>query len=275
MINAIAWAVLGVLALACAPARADGTATASLADLHLELVDLAPGDGIAPAVTFSGPDGGSYAAAEASVDVHSVSGAQAFDPLSVSVGPLDGYGASASIAGDFFAGSLAMQANAFSSNVHVGGADASALLYDDHVVGLPNLPFTLSPHTRLVISGAGACAAVDTLALTDIASAEIFMGLTDSLEDAVAGINTDDDVLSVRAGDGAAEAASDVSQRQVSVSFDNVGDSPRTGLFTVAIYASAVTVNDVGSVPEPGAGVLMLVASGLLGAMRRASSRRG
>lgn len=270
MNNAIVWTTLGVLAFACAPAQADGTANASLVDLHLELIDLAPGDGIAPTVTFPGPNGGSFVGASTYSGAHSASGAQAFDPLSVAIGPLDGYGAAASIAGDIFAGNLSLQASSYSSNVQVGAGDATALLYYDEVAQLPNLPFTLSAHTRLVVSGDGSVAVTATEVATDQSWAEVFLGLTDSLEDAIAGINTDDDILSVLAGLQTQHPGADALHRPVSVAFDNIGDDPRTGLFTVGIFADAVTVHDAASVPEPGTAALMLVAMGLLGATRRA-----
>ena len=270
MNSAIVWTTLGVLAFACAPAQADGTANASLVVLRLELIDLAPGDGIAPTVTFSGPNGGSFVAAETYAGAHTASGAQAFDPLSVAIGPLDGYGAVASIAGNLFSGNLSLQGSSFSSNLQVGAGDATALLYYDEVVQLPNLPFTLSPHTRLVVSGDASVAVTATVVATDQSSAEVFLGVTDSLEDAIAGINTDDDVLSVIAGLQTQHPGADALQRQVSVAFDNLGDDPRTGLFTVAVIADSVTVYDAASVPEPGAAALMLFALGLLGAARRA-----
>jgi len=58
---------------------------------------------------------------------------------------------------------------------------------------------------------------------TDQRSAEVFPGVTDSPEDAIAGIDTDDDILSVIAGLQTQHPGADALQRQVSVAFDNSG----------------------------------------------------
>lgn len=269
MHNAIVWMTLGALAFACAPAQADGTAAASLVNLHLELIDLAPDDGIAPTVTFSGPNGGSFADAQTYSGRHSTWGAEAFDPVSAAIGPLDGFGAAASIAGDLFSGTLSLQTSSYSSNVHYGVGDGTALLYYDKVAQLPNLPFTLSAHTRLVIAGDGAAAVTATEVATDQSWAEVDLGLTHSVADAIAGIDTDEDILVVSAGMTTQHPYADAMQREVSVAFDNLGDDPRTGLFTAAIFADSVTVFDAASVPEPAMAALMLAAMGLFGATRR------
>jgi hypothetical protein len=270
MRSRIAWAVFVLLASVSLSASADGTAAVSFTGVHFQLIDLAPDDGIAPALTFSGPNGGSQASAGASTDSEGAVGAHAFDPLSVTAGPLDGFGGTAAISGDLFAGTLGMRAGGFSSSTLVGsGGGGNAVLYFDNVAGLPNLPFTLSPHTRLVISGDATGTATASNDIGDYVSGEVFLGLTDSLADAIAGINTDDDIMVVAAGlDATGNPNLGSARRELSVSFENAGDDPRTGLFTAAVYAGSSTLSDV---PEPASGVLMLAATALLGAMRRRS----
>lgn len=267
MKTGLASAVFALSACASSVASADGTLSVAFTDVHFQLIDLAPDDGIAPALTFSGPNGGSQASAGASTDSDSAVGAHAFAPLSITAGPLDGFGGSASISGDFFAGTLAMRADGFSSSAQVGsGGGGNVVLYFDNVAGLPNLPFTLSPHTRLVISGAATGTATASNNIGDYVSGEVFLGLTDSLADAIAGINTDDDILLVAAGIDGDGANFGSAQRELSVSFENAGGDPRTGLFTAAVFGGSSTLSDV---PEPASGVLMLAATALLGAMRR------
>src|SRR5437899_3035434 len=61
--QALATIAAAVVSLAAMPAAAS-TATASMSDFHVELVDLDPADGILPSLAFQDLQGGSFVAAE-------------------------------------------------------------------------------------------------------------------------------------------------------------------------------------------------------------------
>ena len=67
--QALAIIAAAVVSLAALPAAAS-TATASMTDFHVELIDLDPNDGITPSLTFQNLQGGSFIAAESGVPGH-------------------------------------------------------------------------------------------------------------------------------------------------------------------------------------------------------------
>ncbi len=143
-----------LFALGSTGALADASATGSMSNLEIVLVDMNPGDGIAPSVTF-GTSTGSFVHTYAysgdpygSVGEIPYSGS-AFGAVSSNSSP-DAYaGGAASVTGDPFAGTGGAQSSAFARPGNYTAGDGIANLIGDIVPS----NFTLSAGTELIIRG--------------------------------------------------------------------------------------------------------------------------
>jgi len=227
-----------------APAMADATPTAQLSNFGLTLVDLDPGDGIAPWVDLTRFDG-SHAFVFGGAGSFASDGSSIFGPVAAaSVG--GGSNATSAIDGDLLAGGAAH-------------ADASTLnsfaqaFVDAGTFGTKPT-FTLSPRTELMLMGtADVSAAIGPGPREGQAEGAVELAISGPPPAFV----FDHDYRSAIALDGGAREAS--SQGDLAVSFSNLGDSPVDGTFYVYVWAAA---SNVPPVPEPANLVLVLCALG-------------
>ena len=140
------------LAVALAPAaRATSTADATLSDFHIDLLDLAPADGVAPSIVFS-PGTTSVAAAAAVSPGASTywqqRGTSPFGPVATS-GSLFDVGGAASFAGDPQSGGATLTASAFANPSFAGGSGQAYL--DNQPSGA--ISFVLSAQSQVSFTG--------------------------------------------------------------------------------------------------------------------------
>ncbi len=255
--------VAAVIALTATGLASASTASANFSDFHIELIDLDPSDGIAPAVQFEDVQGGSFVAAESGTpadhltDLHL--GGQVFGGANSSA-THDAASASAQLNGDAFASGAQAAATASADLRDTYGA-ASVWLGDGSNV----VTFTLTPHTRLVISGDATASVMSTIDDPNAdAWASIYLKLTDYTGlDQVSDGGAEAEQFST---DGARPSEL-VDSRSVEISFDNATADSAGGIFYGAID---VSVSDLSlSVPEPATGALLLSGLGLAGLLRR------
>jgi len=145
---------LAPLALSAVSASAAGGTSETISNLHITLVDLDPGDGIAPSINFD-TYGHSTAFSEVAVagglsDSKYFSGIGPFAPVMSNawLGAL--FGASASITGDAFTTGATVHTSASSEDIAQMSIGESTIGFGNDV---QDVGFTLSAHTALVISG--------------------------------------------------------------------------------------------------------------------------
>ncbi|PZP31273.1 MAG: hypothetical protein DI603_12970 [Roseateles depolymerans] len=235
------------------------TASASLSNVHLQLIDLDPNDGITAAISFNG-DTSTYNNAYWSLNGSYQAGDWQYAPglgVAIPAVAVSGVGFSASAsstAGDLFQGAGwggSAQASAVTAGVR-------STAYAETYAG----QFTLAPHTLLVLM-ADSPAATVSAALGEYASASAYLsvqsldGSTQGSAYAQAYINAD--------GAGYSNAPS-----FLQVSFVNLSGTAISGY----LYGEAYAYASAAPVPEPGSAALML--GGLLGAgalLRRRARR--
>jgi hypothetical protein len=249
------------------------TAQATLSNFHIDLIDLDPGDGIAPSVVFQNYQGGTFVAAEAgSTDAHGQqtqttdieSGAHPFGNAAAfsSQGSAMAF---AAIAGNPLEGGA--NVSTFTSSSQVGAFGGSTVMLGD---GGNYVSFTLSADTRLVISGDASASVMSTA--DDLASdvfASVFLQLTDFTGQGQISYG------SASAEQGSTNGASPFTlndDRHLEVSFENLGSDSADGIFFGSVDTS---VSDPAPppVPEPTGSVLMAAALGLLGLIGRRATR--
>lgn len=147
------------LMLQSATAFADASATASFSNIAIELIDLDPGDGISPAVTFSGLSSAlafMYSTPPYQTSQVANSGATSFAPVSAALPASTSGGASASFSGDVYQGTgKAMSSSWVKGLQSPFGATTYALgrsVFGDDA-SPTGIGFVLSPHTELIITG--------------------------------------------------------------------------------------------------------------------------
>ena len=246
--------------IACCSGASASTAEASLSGLHIQLIDLDATDGIAPSITFQSLQGGSFIAAESGTpanfltDVHA-GGAPFGSASSTSMQGLAS--AFAALSGDAYGTGAAASASASSSLFGAYGA-STVQLGDGGIYSA----FTLSPETRLVISGNASASVMSTI---DDAHADtwasVFLKLTD-----FTGVD--------HQSYGAAEAEqfstfgatpfTTTDARHIEVSFDNFATSAADGIFFGSVDAAASDLAP-SSVPEPAGATLALAGLAVLG----------
>jgi len=255
--QALATIAAAVVSLAAMPAAAS-TATASMSDFHIELIDLDPADGIAPSLTFQDLQGGSFIAAESGApghvltDVHQ--GGTPFGAAS-SHSTRGAASALASFAGDPRAAGAGAAATAAAAIGAPGVYGASTVQLGD---GAIYAPFTLSADTRLVITADASTSALSTF--TDPQTdtwASVFLKLTDAT--GLGGVSTDTSSVEQFAVSGGTPTAT-TDHRLMTISFQNLTTGDLGGIFYGSIDAYAADLRPT-AVPEPAG--LPLVAGGL------------
>jgi hypothetical protein len=268
--------IIGTAAL-LAFALASGTATAATAsttvsDLKIQLIDLAPNDGVAPFVTFH--DSATTARTDQNfapngldnVTTHIAAGG--FAPVSAQDSPNPYGDALASLTGDVLGDGARITTTVRSATPDTGTSHAfeegSIFLYD-YATGAP-INFLLSPDTRMVLSGfvdividstnsgsEGYAYGVATLSVQgstlDNTSQDRFL-----VQDFTTGVNQHDEV-----------------HQAVSLTFTNLSDLyDQSGIFSGFVQAVAIT-----NVPEPANASLLAAGLGVIGlAFRRAAISR-
>ena len=262
---------VSALALVGSGARASGTATIDMTGLQVHLVDLDPTDGIAPSVTFDSTGGGSFVSATggygpSAVDI-TQAGASAFSSLAVTTGQTPAVGSAISLDGDIFGSGLTMHGSAYTTGEQLADASAEAHLFRLNKDS-DELPFTLSAHTELVISGAMSGTVETNDTNHDVALAEVNLVLTRSL---LENLDTDVAGVTLRVGGDDGPVSSASAQEDLSVSFTNDSADETTGIFLGFVVAAASTgPAAVLSVDEPcPAGLLMAGAAAVAAFARR------
>lgn len=285
--NALAAACLAALA---GPVLADASSSASFGAVTITLIDLDPGDGIAPSLTFNPPaskyDGGGHIfgevqswtpGAELNRFEH-VGGKQAMtlaDSAQTSMAS-----ASASVVGEAgVAGFSAMSARGSA------GSDKNAFgMYTSYVevpYSYANNAFTLSAHTQVVFSVDASVSAAYTLGYAEggreseyaYASISFYAGgqgaggaWLDDLQQRQVSLIFDKDAGAPSGSDSAAW------QGAVSASYSNLGAGSADGQFFAQASVGGMSVaagQPATAVPEPAAYALLLAGLVLTGAAAR------
>jgi len=247
-----------IVSLTAAVPAAASTATASMTDFHVELIDLDPSDGIAPSLTFQNLDGGLFIAAESGAPGHVTTdthhGGVPFGGGSSS--SMNGAASAlASFVGDPRVPGAGGQASASASTGVRGLYGASTVQLGD---GAMVVPFTLSADTRLVITADASASALSTFADPYADTwASVFLKLTDAA--GTGSISTDGASAEQFAMIGGTPSAV-TDSRQITISFENLTNGDLGGLFFGSIDAYAADLSPA-AVPEPGS--LPLLAAGL------------
>jgi hypothetical protein len=258
--QALAAIAAAVVSLGAVPASAS-TATASMSDFHVELVDLDPNDGIAPSLTFQNVQGGPFIAAESGApgnvltDAHQ--GGLPFGAGS-SASTRGAASALASFTGDPRAPGAGGTATASASTGAKGLYGAGTVQLGD---GALYVPFTLSADTRLVITADASVSALSTFADPHADTwASVFLKLTDATGGG--SVSTDSASAEQFAMIGGTPSAS-TDSRHITISFENLTGSDLGGIFFGSIDAYAADLPPA-AVPEPGGLPLLAAGVGLL-----------
>ena len=256
--QALATIAAAVVSLAAMPAVAS-TATASMSDFHIELVDLDPNDGIAPSLTFQNVQGGPFIAAESGApgnvltDTHQ--GGLPFGAGSSS-SARGGASALSSFMGDPRAPGAGGTASASAQTGTRGLYGASTVQLGD---GAIYAPFTLSADTRLVITADASASALSTFDDPHADTwASVFLKLTDAT--GTGSVSTDTASAEQFAATGAMPTTD---QRQFTLTFENLTSADLGGIFYGSIDAYAADLSPA-AVPEPGGLPLLAAGVGLL-----------
>ena len=251
-------------------AFADAIATASFSNIKVELLDLDPGDGIAPSVTFYG-----VSAAQAITDYGPDNqanrgwnyGTTSFGAVSNTAPASPWNGSSGSFSGDVYAGTgLAIATGRATGLQGPYGAVADGLGEVEFAgVSAPtDTGFLLSPHTELVISGFADLEG--QLTPGGYGQAMLSMLQMDVRGDTSAG--PQDSAALLRATLDATSPSSVVTnEMELSVSFSNADATSASGTFFALLSADAVSV-----APELPTSTLLLAALAAMGIAAR--SRR-
>jgi hypothetical protein len=255
MKHRIAAPVIAALALAACTHAMASTAEATLSGLKVQLVDLDPTDGITPSIVFQDAQGGTFVAAESGTPAHFVTdlnpGGTVFGQ-GASVSAQGSASSFASLAGDVFGQGADVKVSASASAFGTYGA-GTVQLGD----GGMYVTFTLSPETRLVISGDAAASVMSTVNDPDAdAWASVFLKLTDftGVDNASQG-GAEAEQFST--GGGRPFATTDA--RHVEIFFDNSSTSLADGIFFGSVDASTSDIS-TSAVPEAPAAALFTVA---------------
>lgn len=286
------------------PVHAEATASAELRAVQLQLVDLAPGDGITPSVTFA-PFGASQGRASISFNRPGSSGSEestfsglfgAWSPGAASVDGLFGRSSASLVGPGSPAGSTLRVAGSatgpgggfclpgqFDFNTcFTASANFSASASPDGFFA----SFTLSPNTLMVLRGDLSISAaatggglVDQFSFfqssnSDSASANFSMQLSGP-GPLGNGSQNSNDGRSVNAFafydtfNRVFVPSSNSFTGSVAVSFTNLTNDPLSGNYALSVSASGFAFGDARLVPEPGTWALMLGGLAAVAALAR------
>lgn len=263
---------MGVLSLAAFTASAFGgtTATATIDNFRIQLIDLDPNDGIAPAIKFDDGSFLQYSALADGFGSSDGSGGYAFAPFAqVSTNAARGaQTASAALAGDVFGAGASITLSASTGST---APVASGVASIDFGTPTGYYGFTLTPQTRILFLGdANTTASTDFLGQSDSGQARIEFGTF-----ADGAIDTTGDGAFLWANVGA--VAHDAQSQQLDVTLANASGQSLHGEVRLAISAEATTYAPVVVLPtpEPNAALLPLLGFGWLAlrARRRGAAR--
>ncbi len=248
--------VAALLSAVATPALAS-TAEAGLADFQIRLVDLDPADGILPSVVFQELEGGAFVAAETGTPPGVVTDALfaglVFGPA-VATSAQGTAAAYAALSGDAFGAGASATASASAKRAGDSGA-STVQLGDGGIV----VPFTLSAHTRLVITADASASAMSTF--DDLHAdtwASVFLKLTDGTGQ---GDAVSDGVSAEQASTLGAPPSATTDAHRIEISFENLAAGAADGLFFGSIDAYSA---DPAPVPEPAGFATALAALGAL-----------
>lgn len=238
--------------MGCISAQAASTASASLSNVRIQLIDLDPFDGITSAISFDDTLLNSYN--QITVNGNPQQTYWTGGPLGTSFGPFtSGTGSTWArlqvFAGDLLAGS-GPGASAFATAAGTGNSAAS-------VSESLALGFTLTPHTRIVMT-ADATEATISGGLGESGFAQNILGLLHLSPDGSTTGETDV-TYSFLTTDGLTYTAA---PRVLQVTFENMTGSPMDG-YAMA-YAAAMAYG-VAAVPEPQSIALLLTGLAAIG----------
>lgn len=274
--NGLAGVITWLACMALSPSAQPAVmSTVSLGSLRAELTDLDLADGRAPSLSFSSrglEDNLIYAEAIGAGSAYSDHfGSSLFEPAARGA-VVGGVSAAASLRGrGAFEGSF-MQA---------GGAALSPGSFYAGVLAPragERSNFTLSPNTRLVVSGLANAALQTSVGGSEWADVYVRLWLGGPGADGGSGFQGTTDEIHLLVGldaagqYGATGQADSVSDRLFSVSFANRTALPMDGnleMFVAANGASAV----LPAIPEPGTAWLLGAGLGVLAALRRRQSK--
>jgi len=243
--------------LAAAPAHGRATTSATLADLRIELTDLAPSDGIPPSLTLDSQDYSDVGVmAPSDVDFHASRGDSAFGAVSISR-EVDGSGGDASLSGDPLGAGATLTASAFAE--HGAGATSFA-----DVGGPPSAldmgAFVLGPHSQVTFSGQATLDwdVSDAHRSTYAAVSLAFMRLIDGQQ------HWSNPVGASVSYDGFGDLAGTLSA-PVDQSFSNTSDVPEVVIFSLGVGAFAIDAQiDAFPIDEPAGAALWLAGAAIV-----------
>ena len=223
-----------------------------MSNVHIELIDLDPLDGITPSISFDGTYLNSYN--QITVNGNPQQTYVTGGPLGTSIGPFASGSGSTSAQLQVFAGDL-MTGNGpgASASATAAGPGNTAAAVGESLA----LDFTLSPHTGIVMT-ANATDATTSGGLGESAWAQNTLGLLQVLPDG-SSTGPTDLTFSFLNADGVTYTSA---PKVLQVTFENTTDSPMAG-YAMA-YSSAIA-SGVAAVPEPQSVVLMLAGIAAIG----------
>jgi hypothetical protein len=232
------------------------TASTTLSDFRITLVDLDPGDGITPWVTFTQPAvATTYLSVYGSPVVKtSATSASGWGPVSTSAAPASYTDASASLSGDPFTTGATLAASARNDLLPPtfpwAAGVAGQVTFGASVFGND---FQLSPNTRLVIS-ADALEQADTrgtphMYAENVANLTLYRGAPR---------------LGSSLGQDIATEAFESSSAHLETSFENSSATTASGLFLLIDTASVLE-----AVPEPASALMFSLGFLALAGIRR------
>lgn len=251
---------LAAFALATPAAQASASASATIADLRVQLIDLDMTDGITPGITF-GQGAGTPALLQVMTTVNGVSlndhvylpTGTAYGPLAVSNGGT--YATGTMLAGDPVGASLVGPG----ASVESGASGANTMGWGIGYA-LP-VDFTLTANTRMIVTTTVATSVHASLG--DSATAYGLLGGSDLNNNFFANAY-------IQSGISADGTQLIDPSTALQISFDNVGPNSYTGYLraTASAFSTSVT-----AVPEPQGAAMMLTGLVLLAGASRCRSQ--
>ncbi|RZJ09230.1 MAG: hypothetical protein EOP39_11985 [Rubrivivax sp.] len=271
----ISSAIAIVLALSGSASTAMSSATASISGVQWTLIDLAPGDGISPSITWDRPYSRELAwtAARQGDDESEMylSTSQYFwFGMTGAMASQPGVLAKTSILGD----ALTIQGSAYRADTAVREGYWGGYWANGNPVTIPSLRFSLSPNTELVVSGTASVEASTTIGLgydenfrlvNEQADASFTLLIFDPrafsndasayLNASATGIEVVDPATGMASFSGQREALS----RTFSVTYANTGTTDKVLSMSFGVNIHGFSPFTASPVPEPSTSLLALL----------------